>query len=100
VLFTLAEFAGMGAAVNGLMDVFDRLYVVARDGRISYTARAKAAAGPFTASALVEPARHAACRAAALAGERIELEVPVRITDAQGTLCAEAVFTAVVRPRR
>lgn len=100
VLFGLAETAAMGAAVSGIAAHMGESFVVARDGRIEYLARAKGAAGPFTAAAELPGETLATLRGAAEARRPVEFEVPVRITGRDDTPVAAARFTAVIRPKR
>ncbi|MBF6211461.1 DUF4442 domain-containing protein [Nocardia puris] len=100
VLFGLAETAAMGAAVSGIVDVMGETFVVARNGRIEYLARAKGDAGPFRAAADLDAALLARIRAAIAERAESEFEIGVRITDDTGKQVAAAAFTAVLRPRR
>ncbi|KIA62670.1 PaaI family thioesterase [Nocardia vulneris] len=100
VLFGLAETAAMGASVSGIVDLMGETFIVARDGRIEYRARAKGDAGPFLATSEVSGDTLQRVRAEIAAKVAIELEVPVNITDTSGKSVATAAFTAVIRPRR
>ncbi|AYF73615.1 DUF4442 domain-containing protein [Nocardia yunnanensis] len=100
LLFGLAETAAMGASISGITDLLGDTFIVARDGRIQYLARAKGEAGPFSATAELTPETLAETRANIAARTEIELEVPVTITDVTGKPVASAAFTAVIRPRR
>ncbi|MGX1763453.1 PaaI family thioesterase [Nocardia brasiliensis] len=100
VLFGLAETAAMGASVSGIVDLMGETFIVARDGRIEYRARAKGDAGPFLATSEVSGDTLQRVRADIAAKVAIELEVPVNITDTSGKSVATAAFTAVIRPRR
>ncbi|WP_067656250.1 PaaI family thioesterase [Nocardia harenae] len=100
VLFGLAETAAMGAAVSGIAAHMAESFVVARDGRIEYLARAKGAAGPFLAHAELPGGILETMRAEAAARRPVEFTVPVRITGRDETAVATATFTAVIRPKR
>ncbi|MEV6767723.1 PaaI family thioesterase [Nocardia sp. NPDC051030] len=100
LLFGLAETAAMGASISGIVDLMGQTFIVARDGRITYLARAKGEAGPFLATSELTADTIAQTRADIEARVEIELEVPVTITDATGKAVASAAFTAVIRPRR
>ncbi|MEV0709862.1 PaaI family thioesterase [Nocardia aurea] len=100
VLFGLAETAAMGAAVSGIVDLMGATFIVARDGRISYIARAGGDSGPFLAASELSAETLEQVRADIAARKPIELEVPVSITDCAEKLVATAYFTAVIRPRR
>lgn len=100
LLFGLAETAAMGASISGIVDLLGDTFIVARDGRIEYLARAKGQEGPFTGTAELTPETIAETRANIEARTEIELEVPVIIADVTGKPVARAAFTAVIRPRR
>ncbi|MBF6330423.1 PaaI family thioesterase [Nocardia transvalensis] len=100
MLFGLAETAAMGASVSGIVDLMGETFIVARDGRIEYRARAKGEAGPFAATSELTAAEVDRMRAEIRARNPIELAVPVDITDGTGKTVAAATFTAVIRPRR
>ncbi|MFJ1459806.1 PaaI family thioesterase [Nocardia sp. N2S4-5] len=100
ILFGLAETAAMGAAISGIVDLMGAAFIVARDGRIEYLARAKGSAGPIRATSELPAETVARTRADIEASNPIELAVPVDITDNSGKSVAAATFTAVIRPRR
>ncbi|MGX1805657.1 PaaI family thioesterase [Nocardia sp. NPDC055321] len=100
LLFGMAETAAMGASISGIVDLMGDTFIVARDGKIEYLARAKGEAGPFLATSELSAESIAQTRADIAAGVEIELVVPVTITDATGKAVASAAFTAVIRPRR
>ncbi|WP_431956353.1 PaaI family thioesterase [Nocardia lijiangensis] len=100
VLFGLAETAAMGAAVSGIVDLMGETFIVARNGRIEYLARAKGTAGPFLATSEFGADTLERLRADIAGHVAVELEVPVQIADESGTPVAAAAFTAVIRPRR
>ncbi|MCX4097828.1 PaaI family thioesterase [Nocardia sp. alder85J] len=100
ILFGLAETAAMAASISGIVDLMGEAFIVARDGRIEYLARAKGTAGPIRATSELTAAELDRARSAIESGESIELAVPVDITDNTGKSVAAASFTAVIRPRR
>ncbi|GAB2720659.1 PaaI family thioesterase [Nocardia thraciensis] len=100
ILFGLAETAAMGASISGIVDLMGETFIVARDGRIEYLARAKGEAGPIRATAELSAETIERTRADIAARTPIELAVPVDITDGTGKSVAAASFTAVIRPRR
>lgn len=100
ILFGLAETAAMGASISGIVDLMGETFIVARDGRIEYLARAKGDAGPIRATAELSDALLDQMRADIQARNPVELAVPVDITDNTGKSVAAASFTAVIRPRR
>ncbi|MEC3919498.1 PaaI family thioesterase [Nocardia sp. CDC160] len=100
LLFGLAETAAMGASISGIVDLMGETFIVARDGRIEYLARAKGELGPFSATSELSEETIAETRAKIASRTEIELEVPVTIADVTGKPVASAAFTAVIRPRR
>lgn len=100
LLFGLAETAAMGASISGIVDLMGETFIVARDGKITYLARAKGELGPFTATSELSQELIAQTRSDIKAQIEIELEVPVTIADSTGKAVAAAAFTAVIRPRR
>lgn len=100
MLFGLAETAAMGASVSGIVDLMGDTFIVARDGKIEYKARAKGELGPFLATSELPDGTVEAMRANIEARAENELAVPVVIADSTGTTVATATFTAVIRPRR
>lgn len=100
MLFGLAETAAMGTSISGIVDLMGESFVVARDGRIEYRARAKGEAGPIRATSDLSAETLAKVRADIAARVAVELEVPVSIADSTGKEVATAAFTAVIRPRR
>lgn len=100
VLFGLAETAAMGASISGIVDLMGDTFIVARDGRIEYRARAKGDAGPYLATSEVSGEILRQVRADIATKTAVELEVPVNITDNSGKSVAAAAFTAVIRPKR
>ncbi|WP_067542975.1 PaaI family thioesterase [Nocardia crassostreae] len=100
VLFGLAETAAMGASISGIVDLMGETFIVARDGKIEYLARAKGENGPFLATSELSAETIAKTRADIESRTEFELVVPVSITDNTGKAVATAAFTAVIRPRR
>ncbi|RMI33305.1 PaaI family thioesterase [Nocardia stercoris] len=100
ILFGLAETAAMGASVSGIVDLMGETFIVARDGRIEYLARAKGDAGPIRATAELSDEVLRQARADIQAQVPVELAVTVDLTDNTGKSVAAATFTAVLRPRR
>ncbi|GAB2541921.1 PaaI family thioesterase [Nocardia heshunensis] len=100
LLFGLAETAAMGASISGITDLLGDTFIVARNGRIDYLARAKGELGPFSATSELTAETLEKTRANIASRTEIELEVPVTIADVTGKPVATAAFTAVIRPRR
>jgi acyl-CoA thioesterase len=100
VLFGLAETAGVGAAVSGVMDLLGTSFVVVRDAQVEFLARARGTVAEFVATGTVEPDEYATGCAAARAGEPTELRSVAEVADPDGKACLRVAFTIVVRPRR
>ncbi|WP_433198800.1 PaaI family thioesterase [Nocardia sp. CA-107356] len=100
VLFGLAETAAMGASVSGIVDLMGETFIVARDGRIEYLARARGEAGPYLATSELSAETLEQVRSDIAARVDVELAVPVDITDSTGKSVATSAFTAIIRPRR
>ncbi len=100
ILFGLAETVAMGVSISGIVDLMGDAFIVARDGRIEYLARAKGEVGPIRATSELPGEVLSGMRADIQAGKEVELAVPVDIADNTGKSVAAASFTAVIRPRR
>ncbi|WP_216914948.1 PaaI family thioesterase [Nocardia noduli] len=100
LLFGLAETAAIGAAISTIVGLVGDAFVVAKGGRIEYSARAESDAGPFIATSEVDAELLDRVRTDAVARRPVEFEVPVRVVDNTEKLVAEAFFTAVIRPPR
>ncbi|MFR9753293.1 PaaI family thioesterase [Nocardia sp. 004] len=100
VLFGIAETSAMGASVSAIGDWVDETYIVVRDGRIEYKARAKGDTGPFVVTSAFSAELLAKIQADVAARVPVEFEAPADIADSTGKIVASAGFTAVFRPRR
>jgi acyl-CoA thioesterase len=97
ILFGLAEIAGAGAVVAGMLQEASSSYTVVRSANIEYVAPARGdvtATGKIASSAFLKAIEEVAARRA------VEVKVPVTIADAIGTLVARASFVIAIRPRR
>ncbi len=97
VAFGVAEVAGAGAAVAGLMDLLGRAYVVVRSGSISYTAPAR---GGIVAVARAGSAAGTAARTLLGRGEEAAIDVGVLLEDPAGRPTGTSSLTVILRPRR
>jgi acyl-coenzyme A thioesterase PaaI-like protein len=80
ILYALAEVAGAGAVVAGMLELAARSFTVVKRASIEYLA----------------PARGAVVAT----GEAVEVEVSVEICDSTGTVATRCVLVVAVRPRR
>ena len=97
ILFGLAEIAGAGALVAGMLQEASGSYTVVRSANIEYVAPARGdvtATGNVASSAFLKAIEDVTARRA------VEVEVPVTIADAVGTQVARALFVIAIRPRR
>ena len=97
ILYALAEVAGAGAVVAGMLELAARSYTVVKRASIEYLAPAR---GAVTATGTIPPEVFAAARSSVQSGEGAEVEVPVDVHDAAGTLATRCVLVVAVRPRR
>jgi acyl-CoA thioesterase len=97
ILFGLAEIAGAGAVVAGMLEEASSSYTVVRRANIEYVALATGdvtATGNIASSVFIQALEDVTAR------RPVEVEVPVTISDAAGTLVASASFVIAIRPRR
>jgi acyl-CoA thioesterase len=97
VLYGLAEVAGAGALVAGMLEEAAASYTVIRRATVEYEAPARGdviASGSMSADVFDHALRHVR------AGRPIEVEVPVAIADTDGIQVCSANFTVAIRPRR
>lgn len=97
VAYGVAEVAGLGAAVLGMLDLLSSTYTVVESATIAYEVAAKAG---LIAKGRVEPSVAAAARAAVERGEPAQLHVDVALTDPSGRATGTCSFTIALRPRR
>ncbi len=97
ILYALAEVAGAGAVVAGMLELAARSYTVVKRASIEYLAPAR---GAVTATGEIALESFVAARSSVESGEGAEVEVPVEVSDAEGSLAARCVLVVAVRPRR
>ena len=97
VAYGVAEVAGLGAAVLGMLDLLPRLYTVVEAARIAYGAPATAG---LVATSRVDPSVATAARATVERGEAVQLETEVALADLSGRATGTCTFTIALRPRR
>jgi acyl-CoA thioesterase len=97
ILFGLAEIAGAGALVAGMLQEASGSYTVVRSAHIEYVAPAR---GDVTATGNVALSVFLKAIEDVTARRAVEVEVPVTIADAGGTQVARASFVIAIRPRR
>ena len=97
ILYALAEVAGAGAVVAGMLELAARSYTVVKRASIEYLAPAR---GAVTATGEIPLEFFVAARSSVQSGEGAEVEVPVEVSDAEGSLATRCVLVVAVRPRR
>jgi len=97
ILYAVAEVAGAGAAVAGMLERAAASYIVVKRASIEYAAPAR---GDVVAEGVIAPRVFAQAVAHVDAGQPSDVEVPVTICDADGSTVATAQFTIAIRPRR
>jgi acyl-CoA thioesterase len=97
ILFGLAEIAGAGAVVAGMLQEASSTYTVVRSAHIDYLAPAR---GDVTATGGIGSSVFSKAVEDLTANRPVEVEVPVTIDDAAGTRVASASFVIAIRPRR
>ena len=97
ILFGLAEIAGAGSVVAGMLEQAAASYTVVKKASIEYLAPAR---GDVIADALLPGHLSAQALADVSAGRSFDATVPVSVRDSAGALVASAEFTIAIRPRR
>src|SRR5580704_17999765 len=97
VLYGLAEVAGAGALVAGMLEEAAASYTVIRRATIEYEGPAR---GDVTASGSVPVDLFTQALKQVREGRAIEVEVLVTIADCTGNRVCSADFTVAIRPRR
>ncbi|HEY6430032.1 MAG TPA: YiiD C-terminal domain-containing protein [Acidimicrobiales bacterium] len=97
ILYALAEVAGAGAVVAGMLEFAARSYTVVRRASIEYLAPAR---GPLTATGEITAETFTAARSSVEKGKAAEVEVPVEVCDSSGSVATRCVLVVSVRPRR
>ena len=97
ILYALAEVAGAGAVVAGMLELAARSYTVVKRASIEYLAPAR---GTITATGEISIKSYEAARSLVEAGSAAEVEVPVEVSDSSGSVVTRCVLVVSVRPRR
>ncbi len=97
ILFGLAEVAGAGAVVAGVLELAASSYTVVRRGTIDYLGPARGEVVATGAVGVSDPAR---ISAALESDEGVEVDAQVEIADSSGRPVARSTMTVVLRPRR
>jgi acyl-coenzyme A thioesterase PaaI-like protein len=97
ILYALAEVAGAGSVVAGMLEQAAASYTVVKKASIEYLAPAR---GAVTADGVLASHFFEQALTDVNAGRPSEAEVPVNIRDSDGALVATAEFTIAIRPRR
>ncbi len=99
VAYGVAEVAGLGAAVLGMLDLLPRMYTVVEAAKIAYGAPATAG---LVATSRVDTSAATAARATVERGEAAQLDTDVALADLSGraTGTCTCTFTIALRPRR
>jgi len=97
VAYGVAEVAGLGAAVLGVLDLLPSTYAVVQTAAIDYRAPA---VGGVIASGRVEPTLAATARAAIERGEPAQLTVNTVLSDTSGRHTGNCRFVIALRRHR
>lgn len=97
ILYALAEVAGAGAVVAGMLELAARSYTVVKRASIEYLAPAR---GAVVATGKISAEIFMAARSSVEGGEAAEVEVPVEVCDSTGSVATRCVLVVSVRPRR
>ena len=97
ILYALAEVAGAGAVVAGMLVLAARSYTVVKSASIEYLAPAR---GTVVATGEIPTETFEAARSLVEAGEPAEVEVAVDICDVAETVVTRCTLIVAVRPRR
>jgi acyl-CoA thioesterase len=97
ILFALAEIAGAGAVVAGMLQEASSSYTVVRSAQIEYVTPAR---GDVTATGEIASLVFSKVFEDVTAHRPVEVEAPVTIADPAGTLVVRASFVIAIRPRR
>jgi acyl-coenzyme A thioesterase PaaI-like protein len=97
ILYAVAEVAGAGAVVAGMLELAARSYTVVKRASIEYLAPAR---GAVIATGVIPVEVFRAARSSVEAGEAAQVEVPVDVCDSTGNVAVRCVLVVAVRPRR
>ena len=97
VLYGLAEVAGAGAVVADMLDLAAESYTVVKKATIEYLAPAR---GVLEATGHLDRTAVEQAKDQVIAGNAVEVEVPVSVSDTDGTEVVVVGFTVAIRPKR
>jgi acyl-coenzyme A thioesterase PaaI-like protein len=97
ILYALAEVAGAGAVVAGMLELAARSYTVIKRASIEYLTPAR---GAVIATGEISAETFMAACSSIEGGEAAEVEVPVEVCDSTGSVATRCVLVVSVRPRR
>jgi acyl-CoA thioesterase len=97
ILYALAEVAGAGAVVAGMLELAAESYTVIKRASIEYLMPAR---GAVIATGEISAETFIAARSSVEGGEAAEVEVPVEVCDSTGSVATRCVLVVSVRPRR
>ena len=97
VLYGLAEVAGAGAVVADMLDLAAESYTVVKKATIEYLAPAR---GVLEAAGHVDVTAVEEAKDRVIAGNAVEVEVPVSVMDTEGREVVVVGFTVAIRPKR
>ena len=97
VAYGVAEVAGLGAAVLGILDLLPTMYTVVEAAKINYTAPATAG---LVATSRVDTSVATEARAVVERGEPIQLDAEVALADLSGRATGTCTLSIALRPRR
>ena len=97
ILCALAEVAGAGTVVAGMLELAAKSYTVIKRASIEYLTPAR---GAVIATGEISAETFMAARSSVEGGEAAEVEVPVEVCDSTGSVATRCVLVVSVRPRR
>jgi acyl-CoA thioesterase len=97
VIYGLAEVAGAGAVVADMLDLAAQSYTVVKHASIDYVAPGR---GVLEATGRADVDVLQQAKDQLVAGVPVQVEVPVTVSDSEGTKVATVQFTVAIRPRR
>lgn len=97
ILYALADVAGAGAVVAGMLELAAQAYTVIKRASIEYMAPAR---GAVVAVGEIATESFIAARTSVEQGDATEVEVPVEVSDSSGNITTRCVLVVAVRPRR
>jgi acyl-coenzyme A thioesterase PaaI-like protein len=97
ILYALAEVAGAGAVVAGMLELAARSYTVVKRASIEYLSPAR---GAIVATGEIPIEAFTCAQTSVERGQAAEVEVPVEVCDSIGAVVTRCVLVVAVRPRR